>query len=223
MKGEIVKTIEIIGKKFLFTNQIRKIINKSVRKGKHCNIANSKFEPYSFIGNFSNLQSCKIGAYTSIGRFANIFSCELGKFCSVSWNVTIGAPSHPISHISTHAFPYVKMFNITSKDERIRNKTIIGNDVWIGAGAIIMPSIEIGNGAVIGAGAIITKDVPPYAIVVGNPGKILRYRFGKEIIHSLEELKWWNWNEKKLVNNLKHFKRPLDQDLLDLLTRINSL
>ena len=74
-------------------------------------------------------------------------------------------------------------------------KVTIGNDVWIGIKATIMPNITIGDGAVIGANAVVTKDVPPYAVVVGVPAKIIKYRFDEEIIKDLLELKWWNYSE----------------------------
>ena len=74
-------------------------------------------------------------------------------------------------------------------------KLAIGNDVWVGQYAIILPSCKnIGDGAVIGAGAIVTKDVPPYAIVAGNPAKVLRYRFDEATIRKLEEICWWDWS-----------------------------
>jgi acetyltransferase-like isoleucine patch superfamily enzyme len=74
----------------------------------------------------------------------------------------------------------------------------IGNDVWIGAKSTIMSGVKIGNGAVIGATATVTKDVPPYAIVVGNPGKIVKYRFTEKQIDLLLQISWWNWDEEKI-------------------------
>ena len=78
---------------------------------------------------------------------------------------------------------------------------IIENDVWIGAKATIMSGVTIHNGAVIGANSVITKDIPPYAIVVGNPGKIVKYRFTEEQIEKLLQIKWWDWNEDKIRYN----------------------
>lgn len=68
----------------------------------------------------------------------------------------------------------------------------IGNDVWIGAGAIILHKVSIADGAVIGTGAVVTKDIPPYAIAVGNPAKVIRYRFSDEYIKQLLDIQWWN-------------------------------
>jgi serine acetyltransferase len=79
--------------------------------------------------------------------------------------------------------------------------------VWIGASAIILPRVsKIGNGAIIGAGSIVTKDVLPYAIVAGNPAKIMRMRFNKDIIKKLEESKWWELDKKRLIENKQYFE-----------------
>jgi acetyltransferase-like isoleucine patch superfamily enzyme len=81
---------------------------------------------------------------------------------------------------------------------------IIENDVWIGAKSTIMSGIKIGNGAVIGATATVTKDVPPYAIVVGNPGKIIKYRFTETQIEKLLAIKWWDWSEQKIISEYRN-------------------
>lgn len=99
------------------------------------------------------------------------------------------------------------------KDKKIKQKgqIIIGNDVWIGNNVILLSGIKIGNGAVIGAGTIVSKDVPPYAIVVGNPMKVIKYRFNEEQISSLQEIKWWNWDYKKIEENKEWFQKDIDK------------
>jgi acetyltransferase-like isoleucine patch superfamily enzyme len=84
-------------------------------------------------------------------------------------------------------------------------RTIIGNDVFIGANVTVLDGIIIGNGAVVGAGAIVTKNIPPYAIAVGVPAKVIRYRFEKDLITKLQKIEWWNFNEEKLQNVEKYF------------------
>ena len=79
------------------------------------------------------------------------------------------------------------------------HQVIIGNDVWIGAHSTIVNEVSIGNGAVIGTGAVVAKDVPPYAIVVGNPARVIKYRFSKDIIRKLQAIKWWNWSPEKII------------------------
>lgn len=86
-----------------------------------------------------------------------------------------------------------------------RQQIIIGNDVWIGAYATILGGVRIGNGAVIGAGAVVAKDVPPYAVVVGNPARIVRYRFDQDTIDGLQQLRWWNWTPEQIRQRLRDF------------------
>lgn len=120
----------------------------------------------------------------------------VGKFSSLARGVCLYSRNHPYWMASTSPLFYNKEFNNTlGKDSVSFGKLTIGNDVWIGQYAVILPSCKnIGNGAVIGAGAIVTKDVPPYAIVAGNPARIIKYRFDEETIAKLEELKWWDWD-----------------------------
>ena len=82
--------------------------------------------------------------------------------------------------------------------------TKIGNDVWIGRGAYIKAGVNVGDGAVIGMGSVVTKDVPAYAVVVGNPAIVVKYRFSKDNINSIQSAKWWEWGEEKLLKNSKY-------------------
>lgn len=183
-------------------------------------IRNSKILKYAAVGKNATVLNSNIDAYTSVGRSSNIMNCNIGKFCSISWNVSIGATSHPLSHLTTHAFPYISNFGISNEDKRIVVKTVIGHDVWIATNVVILSGLKIGNGAVIGAGAIVTKDVPPYAIVVGVPAKINSYRFDKDTIIKLEKLHWWNMDERELKENITLFKKEFTQDKLGMLEKI---
>jgi tetrahydrodipicolinate N-succinyltransferase len=96
-------------------------------------------------------------------------------------------------------------------EQRRELPIVIGNDVWIGAGAIILPEVKVGDGAIIGAGAVVTHDVPAYAMVVGIPAKILRYQFTQNQIDQLEKIAWWNWDDDKIVRNIRKFYGDVDQ------------
>ncbi|TGV38550.1 MAG: CatB-related O-acetyltransferase [Mesorhizobium sp.] len=121
---------------------------------------------------------------------------RIGSFCSVGPDVLfVCAGEHRIDTATTYPLRIV--------DARIRNgaetfskgPTTVGNDVWFGARCIILSGVTIGNGAVIGAGSIVTRDIPPYAVAVGNPARVIRYRFSPEIIERLQSLAWWNWSD----------------------------
>ena len=130
---------------------------------------------------------------------------QIGKFCSLAKDITIfGGGEHITSRATT--YPFVLFFTENRPenliDGRTKGPTIIGNDVWIGLEATVMSGVKIGNGAVIGAKALVAKDVPDYAIAVGNPAKVIRYRFQPKTVERLLSLSWWNWELPKILTNL---------------------
>ncbi|MBZ9636621.1 DapH/DapD/GlmU-related protein [Clostridium sp. FP1] len=138
-------------------------------------------------------ETVTIGDYSYINRDSSVENCTIGKFCSISSGVYICPAEHDLKHITTH--PIVI-------SNRIRKKVVIANDVLICLNAIILQSVEIGNGAVVGAGAVVTKDVKPYEIVGGVPAEHIGWRFNKEKITCIENSKWWDWDEKKIKDNI---------------------
>jgi acetyltransferase-like isoleucine patch superfamily enzyme len=126
---------------------------------------------------------------------------EVGGFCSIHREARVLAGSE---HVMTRAstFPFkARMFapEEGNLEEAIdKGTTVIGNDVWIGIGAIVLSGVMVGDGAVIGAGAVVGKAVPPYAVIAGNPASILRYRFEADIRRRLLALRWWDWDESEL-------------------------
>lgn len=103
------------------------------------------------------------------------------------------------------------MFAGAKMEPRPEKPTHIGNDVWIGLEAVILPGITIADGAVIAAGAVVTKDVPPYAVVGGNPATILKFRFCPEIIAALLQIRWWDWTDEKIAANRDLFDGPVEE------------
>lgn len=129
-----------------------------------------------------------LGEHSYVCEFTHVSQYTIiGKFCSIGNLCTLGAQPHKMERLSS--FPLSRIFPCEAWDGV---QTIIGNDVWIGSNAVVMAGLTIGDGAVIGAGSVVTKDVPPYAIVAGNPAKILRYRFSPEIVQKLIETHWWD-------------------------------
>ncbi|MBL3609231.1 type B chloramphenicol O-acetyltransferase [Rhodovulum sulfidophilum] len=128
----------------------------------------------------------------------------IGSFCSIGSGaafVMAGNQGHRNDWISTFPFYWmseVPAFEGAENGYRPAGDTVIGNDVWIGSEAIIMPGVTIGDGAVIGTRAVVTRDVEPYAIVGGNPARIIRKRFGDDCIALLLDLRWWEWSDDQL-------------------------
>lgn len=164
------------------------------------------------IGAFTYLQNTIFGDYSYACSNCMFQNVRVGKFSNIAANVRIGATDHPIERPTLHHFTYRRVkYGFDTKndkeffDKRASRITYIGHDTWIGHGVLIKPGIAIGNGAVIGQGSVVTKDVPPYAIAVGNPAKVIRYRFGKEVIDKLEKIKWWDWDYEKIKDNFGDF------------------
>ncbi|WP_417821472.1 CatB-related O-acetyltransferase [Terasakiella sp.] len=111
----------------------------------------------------------------------------IGRYCSISKDVYLGNTNHDFNCLSTSFVPDDPGF----QSQRVKGYNIVGCDVWIAANSIVLQGLTIGHGAVVGAGSVVTKDVPPYAIVAGNPARIIKYRFAPQIIEGLLETKWW--------------------------------
>lgn len=136
---------------------------------------------------------------------------SIGSFCSISGFVVIANGNHPINFVTTHPITYnpeYRMVNRFYSEIFTGSEVTISNDVWIGASVTILPGVKIGNGAVIGAGAVVTKDVPDYAVVIGVPAKIHKYRFSDDIIQALLRIKWWEWPDEKIKENIHLLSSP---------------
>jgi acetyltransferase-like isoleucine patch superfamily enzyme len=152
----------------------------------------------------------EIGEYTygipavspSLGR-----KLKIGKFCSISWGVSIELRGNHRTDIMT-TYPFMTFVDDWPEAKYVdtgavsKGDVIIGNDVWIGYGVMILSGVTIGDGAVIGAGSVVTRDVEPYAIVAGNPARLIKKRFDDETIRKLLEIKWWDWPKVKIRRNL---------------------
>jgi len=125
---------------------------------------------------------------------------HIGAYCSISAGVTILlGGNHRVDWATTYPFNYVSPAHrhITGHPAT-RGDVRIGNDVWLGLGCVVLSGVTIGDGACVGARAVVTKDVPPYAIVAGNPAELVRYRFGPETIERLLALRWWDWPPERI-------------------------
>jgi len=190
----------MVGLKFIFVNMIHvgQLPKGKVTIGKHT-------YGTPIIQSVSKYNKVSIGNYCSIGtdvilipRVGHILPKEYRNFCVTT-------------------FPLTLLKNSTWKPEyehpHKRNDGIIniGNDVWIGARAIINPGVTVGDGAVIGSGSVVTHDIEPYSIVAGSPAKVISYRYNREQINKLLRIAWWNWDDKKIIENLDFMYGDIDK------------
>lgn len=143
---------------------------------------------------------------------------EIGNFTSISSQVHFfGITEHPpiFNRQAVSNFPFCELNWGEYPRGGSRGKIVIGSDVWIGEHAFLLGGVHIGDGAIVGAAAVVTKDVPPYAVVVGNPGRVIKYRFAEEQIEKLLEIKWWDWDDQK-IRQMLPLMSDIDKFLLNV-------
>lgn len=163
---------------------------------------------------FKDKYNTSVGLYSYGGCFSESFNVggkvTIGKYCSLAQNIKYYGANHPIRQVSTSPYFYNKSFGFNVNDVE-RKSLVIGNDVWIGGNVVITSNCrEIGNGSVIGAGSIVTKNIPNYAIAVGNPARVIGYRFSDYEISILEGSEWWNMTPQQLVKYYDYMNSPID-------------
>ncbi|MCE3232441.1 MAG: transferase hexapeptide repeat protein [Rickettsiaceae bacterium] len=137
----------------------------------------------------------------------------IGKYCSIASGAVFmmsGNNGHRLDWIALYPLDIIEENKPRSRKNLMgyqkKGDTVIGNDVWIGTEAMIMPGVIIGDGAVIGARAVVTKDVAPYAVLAGNPAQVIKKRFSDDEIAILLEVKWWDWSEDKIRGNMQRLR-----------------
>lgn len=166
----------------------------------------------------SSVQFAQVMPETQMGAFSYIvsgylFGVEIGRYCSIAENVQIGRQNHPLTWLSTSPFLYENNKDIIKVEDdsclikerqqyaepptKLR-RSKIGNDVWIGHGAVINAGVSLGNGVIVAAGAVVTRNAPAYTIVGGNPAHIIRHRFSAAVIAKLEAIQWWRFSPAQI-------------------------
>lgn len=194
--------------------KIKYLWAKMIMKARGKAIWSSHIEKTAFINSGSNIVNCNIGSYTYLGYDCWAIETTIGSYCSISNNVRIGGPAHPMQFVSTspvfHKGHNVLKKNFAQHDFNPYVRTIIGNDVWIGECAMIKAGVKIGNGAIVGMGSVVTKDIGDYEIWAGNPARCIRKRFTDEIISSLNTIQWWDKSDAWLEELAPYFNLPED-------------
>ncbi len=162
---------------------------------------------------FEKYFQVKIGAYSYGQCFipgAFPAGVTVGRYVSIALNVKVYLRNHPLERLSLHPFFYSKHFGFVQEDSVPIGSLEIGHDAWLGQGAIITPGCKrVGIGAVVGAGAIVTKDVPNFAVVGGNPARIIRYRFSEELQDLILMSRWWEKSVDEITPLMQHMNQPL--------------
>ncbi|MDN7146665.1 DapH/DapD/GlmU-related protein [Liquorilactobacillus mali] len=185
--------------------------------GKGTQIKRSTLGQWVELGENNLIDNCVISDYDYTGQYCFMQNSDLKKFISIAAQVRIGPTNHPYDRVSQHIFSYNgASYGFPQKDtafleKRQQIRTTIGNDVWIGHGAIIQSGLTVGDGAVIGSGAVVTHDVEPYTIVGGVSAKVIKERFPDEIKTDLERIAWWDWSRQELEEYYLDFRLPVEE------------
>lgn len=210
----------------------RNAIVNNCRFGDNCSIGDdttierSVFENNVIINRRSYINDSYIGKYTYAGINTTMNWTRIGRFCSLARNVDIGGFNHDYKKITT--MPIFRFTQANNGGGKISQHVAhteyceIGSDVWIAAGAQILHKVKIGDGAVIGGGAVVTKNVPPYAIVVGVPARVIGYRFEEKYINKLLDIKWWNWPDDIIIREFSNIaNNDVNDETINLLEEIS--
>ena len=175
-------------------------------------VRDCSFGAYCEVGARTQVAESSFGDYSYVVNDADIIYASIGRFCSIAAQARVNPGNHPLQRVALSHFTYrSSAYGLGADDAaffdwRRGHRVVLGNDVWIGHGAIILPNVTIGDGAAIGAGAVVSRDVPAFAVAVGVPARVVRYRFAPEIVAALQRIAWWEWPHERLRAGLADFR-----------------
>jgi len=202
---------------------ITRVLAKLLKKIRLSAVKNSVIHSTSKIESGTTFYASRMGRHTFCGYDCDIHCADIGSFTSIANNVVLGGGRHPMEWVGMSPVFYEGRDSVKAKFSTHRRapveRVVIGHDVWIGHSAIVLPGVEISDGAVVGAGAVVTRQVPPYAIVAGNPARLIRYRFDESVVARLVASRWWKLNDAELhrlgpyFNDVEKFLEILERKI----------
>jgi acetyltransferase-like isoleucine patch superfamily enzyme len=189
--------------------KISYLLSKAIKKSRLSAVCSSTIHLTSKLESGTSFNTSTLGRHSFCGYDCDITHADIGSFVSIANGVVIGGGRHPMEWVAMSPVFYegrdsVKAKFSTHKRDPVK-PVVIGHDVWIGRSAIVLSGVEIGIGAVVGAGSVVTKNVPAYAVVAGNPARLIRYRFSESIIQRLLYTRWWELPDDRLHNLGQYF------------------
>jgi phosphonate metabolism protein (transferase hexapeptide repeat family) len=190
----------------------KKILTKEPNIDLSSIIKDCSFGEFVEIGANNNIQESIVDDYSYTSENCQIIYSNIKKFVNIASYVRVNPGQHPTQNVTQHHMQYRKEMFGFGKDDldffdwRREKKVEIGHDAWIGHNVTIMGGVKIGIGAVIGSGAIVTKDIPDFAIAVGNPARVIKYRFDEKTIEALKNIAWWDWDYEQIKLAIDDFK-----------------
>lgn len=178
-------------------------------------VRKSELGGWTDIGAHCSVNESTVGDYSYLAGHVSMIWTDMGKFCSIAAQTRINPGNHPTWRVTQHHSTYRRIqYGFDTQEDhaffqwRRDHRCTVGHDVWIGHGVTVIAGKKIGTGAVIGSGAVVTKDIPPYAIVVGVPARVVKFRFPPAVVEQLLATQWWDWDRTTLEQRFN--------DLLDL-------